>query len=137
MDYYSDESQNRPPEKVILIPNLFLLFSTIFAILSLMCSCFAFSAYFFGALSIIFAVLSKGHKKQMVRAAKTAVFISAMSIVFSTITTTVSVYQVLNNPEMYQEYLDQYENMTGVPIQEEIEQFKEQFPILFDDAKQL
>ena len=137
MDYYSDESQNRPPEKVILIPILFLLFSTIYAILSLMCSCFAFSAYFFGALSIIFAVLSKGHKKQMVRAAKTAVFISAVSIVFSTITTPVSVYQVLNNPEMYQEYLDQYENMTGVPIQEEIEQFKEQFPILFDDAKQL
>lgn len=73
----------------------------------------------------------------MVRAAKTAVFISAVSIVFSTITTTVSVYQVLNNPEMYQEYLDQYENMTGVPIQEEIEQFKDQFPILFDDARQL
>ena len=137
MDYYSDESQNTPPEKVILIPNLFLLFSTIFAILSLMCSCFAFSAYFFGALSIIFAVLSKGHKKQMVRAARTAVVISALSIVFSTITTTVSVYQVLSNPEMYQEYLDQYENMTGVPIQEEIEQFKDQFPILFDDAKQL
>ena len=135
MDYYSDESQNRPPEKVILIPNLFLLFTTIFATLSLMCRCFAFSAYFFGALSIIFAVLSKGHKKQMVRAAKTAVFISAVSIVFSTIT--VSVYQVLNNPEMYQEYLDQYENMTGVPIQEEIEQFKDQFPILFDDARQL
>lgn len=46
MDYYSEQSQNTPPGKVIIVPNLFLVFSVICAILSCTCGCFILSSIF-------------------------------------------------------------------------------------------
>ena len=131
MDYYSEQSQNTPPGKVIIVPNLFLVFSVICAILSCTCGCFILSSIFFGSLSILFAILSKGHKQQMVPAARSCVILSVIAMVLSTVTTTVSVYQVFNDPEMYQEFSTQYESLTGVSFEEELNALKELYGINF------
>lgn len=131
MDYYSEQSQNTPPGKVIIVPNLFLVFSVICSILSCTCGCFMLSSIFFGALSILFAILSKGHKQQMVPAARSCVTLSVIAMVLSTATTTVSVYQVFSDPEMYQEFSTQYESLTGVSFEEELDTLKELYNINF------
>ena len=131
MDYYSDQSQNTPPVRIVIQPNLFLVFSVIFAVLSWMCSCFALSTVFFGSLSIIFAVLSKGSGQKMISSAKAAVISSLIAMVFSTISTVASVYQVLSDPEMYQEFTTKYEQMTGISFEEELENLKEVYRIDF------
>lgn len=129
MDYYSEQSQNTPPGKVIIVPNLFLVFSVICAILSCTCGCFILSSIFFGSLSILFAILSKGHKQQMVSAARSCVILSVIAMVLSTVTTTVSVYQVFSDPEMYQEFNAQYESLTGVSFEEELDALQELYNI--------
>lgn len=131
MEYYSEQSQNTPPGKIIIVPNLFLVFSVICAILSCICGCFILSSIFFGALSILFAILSKGHKQQMIPAARSCVILSVIAMVLSTVTTTVSVYQVFSDPEMYQEFSTQYESLTGVSFEEELDTLKELYNINF------
>ncbi|MBQ1172864.1 MAG: hypothetical protein IIX48_09755 [Lachnospiraceae bacterium] len=129
MEYYSEQSQNTPPGKIIIVPNLFLVFSVICAIISCICGCFILSSIFFGALSILFAILSKGHKQQMIPAARSCVILSVIAMVFSTVTTTVSVYQVFSDPEMYQEFNTQYESLTGISFEEELNALKELYGI--------
>lgn len=129
MDYNSAQSQNTPPVRVVIQPNTFLVFSVICAVLSWMCSCFALSAIFFGSLSIIFAVLSKSSKTKMVTPAKVAVISSIFAMVLSTAMTIISIKQVIEDPEMYKEFTTQYEQMTGISFEDELNTLKEAYHI--------
>ena len=65
----------------------------------------------------------------MIPAARSCVILSVIAMVFSTVTTTVSVYQVFSDPEMYQEFNTQYESLTGVSFEEELDALKELYGI--------
>ena len=58
---------------------------------------------FFGSLSIIFAVLSKGSDLCMSRLAKSSVITSAFSMILGSIITAFGVYNVVSNPELVNE----------------------------------
>ena len=58
---------------------------------------------FFGSLSIIFAVLSKGSDLCMSRLAKSSVITSAFSMILGSIITAFVVYNVVSNPELVNE----------------------------------
>lgn len=129
MDYYSEQSQNTPPVRIVTNSNTFLVFSIVFAVLAWMCSCFPFSTIVFGALSIIFAVLSKGSKQKMAPPAWYAVSASLIAMVLSTLSTIWSAWQIFNDPALYQEFTTMYEEMTGVPFEEELDNLKEIYSI--------
>ncbi|MGN0132440.1 MAG: hypothetical protein ACI4AA_08365 [Lachnospiraceae bacterium] len=122
MDYNTQPQQM--PSRSEMSVNSFLIASIICAVLSLMSSCVIFSAMFFAGLSILFAALSKGKELKMHFIGKTAVLISVSSLVFSLIITAFSVYTVMHDPESRQAFYEEYEEMTGISLEEEIEQLK-------------
>ena len=56
--------------------------------------------------------------------AKTAVIVSTASLVFSVMITSFSVYTVMHDPETRQEFYNEYEQMTGISLEDEINQLK-------------
>lgn len=122
MDYNTQPQQMPPPSEIS--KNAFLTASVICAVLSLMSSCVVFAAMFFAGMSILFAVLSKGKELKIALAGKTAVIVSAASLAFSVIITAFSVYTVMSNPETRQEFYDQYEEMTGISLEDEMNQLE-------------
>lgn len=127
MDYQTPPQQTSPqqmPSRSELSKSSFLMISVICAVLSLMCSCFIFGTSFFAGMSILFAILSKGKELKMHMMAKTAVIISTASLVFSVMITSFSVYTVMHDPETRQEFYNEYEQMTGISLEDEINQLK-------------
>jgi hypothetical protein len=70
------------------------------------------------AMAIVFAILSKGKELKMHWMGKVSIGIATASLVLSTILTTLSVYSVMSDPEMRQEFYQQYEQMTGVSFED-------------------
>lgn len=122
MDYNTQPQQM--PSRSEISKNSFLIASVICAVLSLMSSCVVFATMFFAGMSILFAVLSKGKDLKMLMAGKTAVIVSVASLAFSVIITVFSVYSVMSDPEARQEFYDQYEEMTGISLEDEINQLE-------------
>lgn len=120
---YNTQPQQMPPRSEIS-KNSFLIASVICAVLSLMSSCVVFAAMFFAGMSVLFAVLSKGKELKMSATGKTAVIVSVASLAFSIIITASSVYTVMSDPEMRREFYDQYEEMTGISLEDEINELK-------------
>lgn len=120
---YNTQPQQMPPRSEIS-KNSFLIASVICAVLSLMSSCVVFAAMFFAGMSVLFAVLSKGKELKMSASGKTAVIVSVASLAFSIIITASSVYTVMSDPEMRREFYDQYEEMTGISLEDEINELK-------------
>lgn len=120
---YNTQPQQMPPRSEIS-KNSFLIASVICAVLSLMSSCVVFAAMFFAGMSVLFAVLSKGKELKMSASGKTAVIVSVASLTFSIIITASSVYTVMSDPEMRREFYDQYEEMTGISLEDEINELK-------------
>lgn len=120
---YNTQPQQMPPRSEIS-KNSFLIASVICAVLSLMSSCIVFAAMFFAGMSVLFAVLSKGKELKMSASGKTAVIVSVASLAFSIIITASSVYTVMSDPEMRREFYDQYEEMTGISLEDEINELK-------------
>lgn len=102
----------------------FLIASVVCAVLALASSCVIFASMFFAGLSIVFAVLSKGGDVRLSMTGKTAVIVSAASLIFSVFLTVWSVVTVMSDPEMRQSFYEQYEEMTGISLEEEIGQLK-------------
>jgi predicted membrane protein len=98
--------------------NGFLIASVICSILSLMSCCIIFGSMIFAAMAIVFAILSKGKELKMHWMGKLSIFIAIASLVLSTILTAVSIYSVMSDPEMRQEFYQQYEQMTGISFED-------------------
>lgn len=120
MDFNTGQPQTFTPAQ--LSRNSFLMASLICAVLSLMTSCFILGTMFFGALAILFAVLSKGKEMKMNLVGKSCVFIAVCSLAFSLLLTAVSVYGVMSDPKARQEFYDQYEQMTGTSFEDDLNQ---------------
>lgn len=57
-----------------------------------------------------------------------AVTISIIGMTFSTVSTVASIYATLSDPVAYQQFCNQYEAMTGLSFEEELNQFKSLIP---------
>lgn len=66
-------------------PNYFELFSLGFALASIFSCTFIYTAYLFGGLAILFALLSRGAQMQFCSRAKWAIIIGIAGIVLSTV----------------------------------------------------
>lgn len=120
MDFNNGQPQTFTPAQ--LSRNSFLMASLICAVLSLMSSCFILGTMLFGALAILFAVLSKGKETKMNLMGKSCVFIAVCSLAFSLLLTAVSVYGIMSDPSARQEFYDQYEQMTGTSFEDDLNQ---------------
>jgi hypothetical protein len=116
MDWNSEQPQAMTPAQ--MSRNGFLIASVICSFLSLMSCCFIFGSMICAAMAIVFAILSKGKELKMHWMGKVSIGIATASLVLSTILTTLSVYSVMSDPEMRQEFYQQYEQMTGVSFED-------------------
>lgn len=126
MDFNTGQPQTFTPAQ--LSRNSFLMASLICAILSLMSSCFILGSMFFGALAILFAVLSKGKEMKINMIGKSCIFVAVCSLAFSMLLTAVSVYSVMSDPKARQEFYDQYEQMTGTSFEDALNQITQLYP---------
>jgi len=133
MENYSNSPMENPMNQSLFPQNknmnMFMLFAILCAILSWTCSCFAPVTIIFGALSIIFALLSKGKNLKTTPAAKITIISAVLGMIFSIVTTVYSIYNVFSNPEEYERFMDQYEMMTGQSFEEELNTIKELYHI--------
>lgn len=103
------------PVPNIIPPNTFAKASMILGIVALALM-FTFTIYptiILGALSIILALLSKGHEKTMHKAARTGVIIGTIALCADILMICSSIYLVFTVPQMRQEFNDIYEEMYG------------------------
>ncbi len=120
MDY--NPNQPLPYDPAKMSQSAFLSASMLCALFACTCgSCIIFGSMFFGGMSILFAVLSKGKSLKMHIIGIIAIVISVCSLVFSTFITGFSVYTFVSDPQMRQETYDEYEAMTGHSFEEEYE----------------
>ena len=120
MDYNPNQPLTYDPAKIS--QSTFLSASMLCALFACTCgSCFIFGSMFFGGMSILFAVLSKGKSFKMHIIGIVAIILSVGSLIFSTITTGISAYMFISDPALRQETYDEYEKMTGVSFEEEYE----------------
>lgn len=120
MDY--NPNQPLPYDPAKLSQSAFLSASMLCALFACTCgSCIIFGSMFFGALSILFAILSQGGSRKMHIIGIVAIILSVGSLIFSTITTGISTYMFISDPALRQETYAEYEKMTGVSFEEEYE----------------
>ena len=74
-----------PFRRVIIKPNYFEMFSFAFAIGSIISCTVIYTAYLFGGLAILFALLSRGSQMSFSSKAKKALIVGIFGIVLSTI----------------------------------------------------
>ena len=74
-----------PPRRIITKPNYFELAAFAFAIASIISCTVLYTAYFFGGLAILFALLSRGAQMSFSQRAKKALIIAIGAIILSTI----------------------------------------------------
>ena len=94
--------------------NLFETMSMTFAIVALVsCTCF-YGSYIFGALAILFALLSRGGQMKMSSKAKLGLIVGIVAIVLSTVLTISSLYMILDQYGSFENYLREYSEMMGL-----------------------
>ena len=79
-------------------------------------SAFMMTVYFpfiLGGISIIMALLSKGHEQKMASKAKTGVVCSIIGLVLNVIIVVSSVYTVFSNETAYRQFDQMYEYIYG------------------------
>lgn len=116
-------NQPLPYDPVKVSQSTFLSAAMFFALLSCTCgSCIIIGSMFFSAMSILFAILSKGKQLKMHILGKVAILLSVCSLAFSTFYTGLSTYMFFTDATLRQESLMQYEQLTGISVEELYEQ---------------
>ena len=92
--------------------------SLIFAILAVCAICTGVGPIFFGSLSIIFALLSRGGEPRFKGNAKVCALLSALSILAGLVLTGVSIYRLQYDPTMRAQVDQAFQQMYGVDYEE-------------------
>ena len=123
--YITPQEGGTPPlRRVITKPNYFELFSFAFAIASLISCTIIYTAYIFGGLAILFALLSRGAQMKFSPRAKISLLLGISGIVLATILFTVSFLFLLHEYGSLEGILRAGSEMMGID-------FEEEFGILF------
>ena len=103
-------------------PNFFALFSRSLGIFSIFCAFFGifFGTFICGGLAIILAVLSKGYETKMEKSARIGLIAGTISIVLQIAVFVINIYSILYIPEFREQFNAIYEEMSGEPIDESI-----------------
>lgn len=123
---YTDPSQmnGTPPfRRAIIKPNYFEMFSFTFAIVSIISCTVIYSAYLFGALAILFALLSRGPQMKLSSKSKASIFMGICAIVLSTVIFVVSFLFLLEQYGSLEGILRAGSDMLGIDFETEFGEF--------------
>lgn len=124
---YQSNTTNSPRQR----GNSFATASLIMGILAVLTLCTIYLPIVFGSLSIIFAVLSKGSQQRMAGASHAGIMLSLMGITLSVVTIVTTVFLLLTNPNIYQEYKKElntiFSQQYGITYDEFMEQYQQNF----------
>ena len=81
----------------------FITFSFVFALLSILTIQFIILPLIFGGLSILFAILGRGHSEEISPKGKVSIVISSFAIVLTIFVTTLAITMIFTNPTMRQQ----------------------------------
>ncbi|MCR4643726.1 MAG: hypothetical protein K5697_17085 [Lachnospiraceae bacterium] len=98
--------------------------SLVFAILAVCSICTGIGPVFFGSLSIVFALLSRGGELRFKGNAKLCAWLSALSILAGIVLTGVSVYRIKYDPAMKAAVDQAFQQMYGVDYDEFTEEMQ-------------
>ena len=116
MDFYSNSNNsNNVPQNT---PNGFAIASMVCGIFSIILCCTGILSISAGALSILFAVLSKRKNTSMPIMSWVGIWLSIVGVVLGILMTVYSFYLVFNDP-LYREQVDvMFEQMYGMSLDE-------------------
>ena len=131
MEQYEQQGgQGVPPQQfyqnipVRPVMNSMAVIALVFAIVAALTILTGVFPVFFGSLSILFAILSKGSRLKMDKSGKISTAIAAMSIVLGLVITGVTVYEMKHDPEMKNMLNNAFEQTYGVTFDEYMEQMQ-------------
>lgn len=107
--------------------NTFTILSLIFGILTFLTLFTVVFPFFFGSLSIIFAVLSKGSSLKMNSMAKTAVTLSLSGIILITALTGGTMYRLMTDEEYRAAVSAEFERINGITLEEYMDLLNEAY----------
>lgn len=99
--------------------NYFEFFAFAFAIASLISCTFIYTAYLFGGLAVLFAILSRGPQMKFSEKAKKSIFFGICGIVLSTVIFTVSFLYLLHEYGSLEGILRAGSEMMGIDFEKE------------------
>lgn len=105
--------------------NTFAILSLIFGILTFLTLLTVIFPFFFGSLSIIFAVLSKGSSLKMNSLAKTSVTLSLSGIILITALTGGTMYRLMTDEEYRAAVSAEFERINGITLEEYMDLLEE------------
>ncbi|MDE6744693.1 MAG: hypothetical protein K2J95_12505 [Lachnospiraceae bacterium] len=105
--------------------NTFTILSLIFGILTFLTLLSVIFPFFFGSLSIIFAVLSKGSSLKMNSLAKTAVALSLSGIILITALVGGTTYRLMTDEEYRAAVSAEFERINGITLEEYMDLLEE------------
>lgn len=107
--------------------NTFAILSLIFGILTFLTLFTVIFPFFFGSLSIIFAVLSKGSSLRMNSLAKSAVTLSLSGIILITALTGGTMYRLMTDEEYRAAVSAEFERINGITLEEYMDLLEEAY----------
>lgn len=108
-----------PLRHVIVKPNLFELFAFAFAVASIISCTVIYTAYLFGGLAILFALLSRGPQMKFSPKAKKAMLIGIGGIILATVIFIVSFLYLLHEYGSLEGILRAGSEMMGIDFEKE------------------
>lgn len=124
MEYYSD-SDNRSSSPQENSTSAFSIASMICGLIAILACCAGVLSLPFGALSILFAVLSKRRGKNMPVMSITGIWLGCVGILLGILMTVYSFFMVFNDPVVYEQVNATYELLYG----ESLDKFLERYSI--------
>ena len=116
MDYSTpDNTQNTPPKG-----NGMAIGALVCGILSLAGLLYMFPSFIFGGFAIVFALLSKGKERRILSVAKAGLTLGSIGIVLAAGIMITSVYTVLSNPQLMEQYETLYEQIYGSDFENDL-----------------
>lgn len=107
--------------------NTFAILSLIFGILTFLTLLTVIFPFFFGSLSIIFAILSKGSSLKMNSLAKSAVTLSLSGIILITALTGGTMYRLMTDEEYRAAVSAEFERINGITLEEYMDLLEEAY----------
>ena len=108
-----------PLRRVIIKPNYFEMFAFVFAIASIISCTVIYTAYIFGGLAILFALLSRGAQMKFSPKAKRALLVGIFGIVLATVIFVASFLFLLNEYGSIEGILRAGSEMLGIDFEKE------------------
>lgn len=123
MDYYTNTDNNNtvtPEERSI---NSFAIASLVCGILSILMCCGGILSLPFGALSILFAVLSRRRGRRMPGMSIAGIWIGCVGILMGVLMTVYSFFMIFHNPDFLDQVNTTYEMIYGESFEEFLQDY--------------